>query len=69
LRHQALAAQLDSISERAERRRRDAGNDSRSKLAHLGKAIGTAFPLPRSGTFPDLLEAIDRAEATLARKT
>lgn len=30
--------------------------------AELGRAIVSAFPLPTSGTFPDLLEAIDEAE-------
>ena len=29
--------------------------------AQLGQFLDRAFPLPGSGTFPDLLEAIDRA--------
>ena len=33
--------------------------------AELGRAIVRAFPLPTSGTFPDLLEAIDQAELEL----
>ena len=31
----------------------------------LGKAIERAFPLPKSGTFEDLLDAIDSAEERL----
>ena len=62
-RYEKVAAQLYvghcSSADRTPRTRRAPAADRR---AEIGRAISSAFPLPTSGAFPDLLEAIDDAE-------
>jgi hypothetical protein len=44
------------------------GQVAKDHLAALGQNLVWAFPVPASGNFGDLLEALDHAEKTPARK-